>query len=126
MNTQLVESPQTVEAVSKQNIDILTKEIKDIIQGEKIKKEDIVTILLSAMQIVQTFPNMKGREKKALVLHVLSTIINEQVEDADEAKLLKSIISFTLPSVIDTFIDLDKNKLKINDLKNKCKTFCCC
>lgn len=102
----------------------LYDELKKIVGEGKLTSSNIVTILISLMQIVENY-DVKGTEKKAIILDVLDHLIDDTM-DAEEAKNLKSLIQFILPSVIDTFISLDKKEIVIKLKKSLSKFFSCC
>jgi hypothetical protein len=92
-------------------------ELEEMIKNRNITTVNIVNICLSLMMIVETFPNLNGPKKKLIVLETLEKLVKQQIEDKNEADSLILIIKLTLPSVIDTFVGLDKNKIKIQSKK---------
>ena len=104
----------------------LYEDLKVIIGTGKISAANMVSVLISLMQLVETYDDVKGMQKKAVILDALRHIIDDQIEDAQEAANLKLLVQMTLPSVIDTFVSLDKKEMTIK-LKKSCgKLFGCC
>lgn len=102
------------------------EEVKKIIGNQKLNRSNIVVILLSLMQSVENYKNLSGIQKKTLILDTLNNVINDIVDDEQEAMELKLLVQLTLPSVIDTFISIDKKKIVIK-IKKGCKSiFSCC
>lgn len=102
-----------------ENVDNVCKEIKKILKGEILCSSNLISVLLSCMQFAETFPKLKGYEKQLVILESIRIIIDEQVNDELEKQNMKLLVSLTLPSVIDTFIAIDKRELQI-----KFKTVC--
>lgn len=103
----------------------LYDEVKKIIGNQKLNRSNIVVILLSLMQSVENYKNLTGVQKKTLILDTLNNVINDII-DEQEAMELKLLVQLTLPSVIDTFISIDKKKIAIK-IKKGCKSiFSCC
>lgn len=104
----------------------LYEEVKVILGTGKISSSNIVAVLLSLMQLVESYTTVKGLQKKAIILDVLNHIIDDQVDDTDEAMNLKLLVQMTLPSVIDTFVSLDKKEISIKLKKTCSKLFSFC
>ena len=88
--------------------------LKDIIGDGKVTRGNIVTLLLSIMQLVDSYTHVTGVQKKAIVLDCLYRIIDDQIDDVTERTDLKLLVSLTLPNVIDSFVRLDRRQLRIN------------
>lgn len=104
----------------------LYEEVKVILGNGKISSANLVAVLLSLMQLVETYDDVKGLQKKAIILDTLNHIIEDQIDDSQEATNLKLLIQLTLPSVIDTFVSLDKKEISIKLKKTCSKLFGCC
>lgn len=104
----------------------LYEEIKNILGRGKITSANMVAVLLSLMQIVENYSDVKGVQKKAIILDALTHIIDDQIDDTQEAMNLKLLVQMTLPSVIDTFVSLDKKEISIKLKKTCSKLFGCC
>lgn len=100
-------------------IDKLYKELKKIIIYEEetpqITSENIIIIALNLMQIVETYQELKGIEKKQLIINTLKKFVNDEIKDEkpEYKKLLLTIIDTTLPAAIDAFISIDTKQLQI-------------
>jgi hypothetical protein len=88
---------------------------------------NIGSICIQLMQESESFNEMSGPERKEIVLQVISSFIKESIEDDDEERILLIIAEYTLPPIIDAFIALDKNEMKIHAKKcaKRCFTFAC-
>ena len=83
------------------------------------------------MRFIDTFPNLKGYQKKLVILEAMNIMIDDQYvrDDADieHGENLKTLVSMTLPGVIDAFVEIDKKKIQIK-IKKSVKhliKYCC-
>lgn len=67
--------------------------------------ENVPNLLVSLMQIVQAGRNLRGPEKKELVLQVLTAVL----QDAPYGEVARQL----LPAMIETFLQVDNGKLVI-------------
>ena len=103
----------------------LYEELKKVIGNRKLSRSNIVNVVLSLMQVVEHYDNVHGIQKKALILDALHHLIDKQISDSEEAIEMKLVVQTILPTVIDTFVSLDKKELEIK-LKKRCgKLFAC-
>ena len=100
-------------------VDNVCKEIKKVLKGEILSSSNVISALLSCMQFAETFPKLKGYDKQYVILESIKRIIDEQDNDEVERENMKLLVCLTLPSVIDTFISIDKRELQIK-LKTSC------
>lgn len=112
----LTETADVNQAVSQLSVDRVVEQIESAIKNEKISVMNILTVCISAMQIVETFPNLKGEQKKEVVLKAVENILKRQEGDVQ-------ILSI-LPSFIDKAVSLDKGVVTIS-LDTKNLTSCC-
>lgn len=103
----------------------LYEELKKIIGNRKISRSNIVIILLSLMQVVEKYDDVHGVQKKALILNAINHLIDDQIDDEQETMEMKLLVKLTLPSVIDTFVNIDNKKLQIK-LNKTCSNFFTC
>jgi hypothetical protein len=104
----------------------LYTQLKDIVGDATIDRENIVGIALALMQLVEEYQDVKGPQKKDLVLHVLKLFIKDTIPDQSEAEPVTSVVELTLPTVIDTIVSVDKKELKIKLRKGCGKLLACC
>lgn len=100
-------------------VENVCKEIKKILKGERLCSSNVISVLVSCMQFVEKFPIVNGYDKQLVILESIKRIIDEQDNDEVERENMKLLVSLTLPSVIDTFIAIDKRELQIK-LKTSC------
>ena len=65
------------------------------------------------MKLAQGFSNLKGAQKKDLVVFVVAKYVKDEVKDEQMARDLSLFIEMTLPSVIDSFIELNNGETRI-------------
>ena len=74
---------------------------------------NIARITIQAMRLAQQFSTLKGAQKKDLVVFVIAKYVQEKVSDEQMARDLSLFIEMTLPSVIDSFIELNNGETRI-------------
>lgn len=88
------------------------EEIKKAVGDGKLTPNNVVNILISLMQTVDGYADLKGAQKKAVVIEAILQLIEAEVEEASKEQF-KQLVLITLPSVVDSFVKLDAKKLKI-------------
>lgn len=81
----------------------LIESSKSIIGDGQVNLVNILSIIISFMQIVEKMPNMKGLQKKTAVMTAVSTIIKNTTSD--------SALLDLVPSFIDIVIGVENNGL---------------
>ena len=112
-------------------VDKLYIELKKILRSEKegeiatITPENIITIALDLMQVVETYQELKGVEKKQLIINTLKKFIDDEMKgtDPEYKKLILLIVNTTLPIAIDAFISIDTKQIQIK-ITGYLKTCC--
>lgn len=104
----------------------LYEELKKIVGEGKITRANVVVVLLSLMQVVEKHDDVSGQQKKAIILDALNHLIDDQIDNEQEAMEMKLIVQLTLPSVIDTFVSIDKKEVQIKLKKGCAKLLVCC
>ena len=74
---------------------------------------NIARITIQLMKLAQGFSNLKGAQKKDLVVFVVAKYVKDEVKDEQMARDLSLFIEMTLPSVIDSFIELNNGETRI-------------
>lgn len=96
---------------------MLYDNLKDSVQSVKLTPLNITAIIVSAMQLVEKIPNLSGKDKKNLVLHVLQRYNNDFPSD-------NPISMNMLPSFIDMAVSLDRKEVTIKIDKQGCLNCC--
>ena len=116
-------------------IEYITKRATDrIIEFIKYKKYDmknvlknIFLIVTQTMYVVGSYSSLSGSEKKIIVINVITEIVNQY--SINNEKIPKHFIDMTLsslPSIIDTLVDVSNNKFNINSVKTILAFLKCC
>ena len=101
----------------------LYDELSGIIGDRKITVTNIVSVVTLLMKTVDKYTDVKGIQKKELVLAVVTKVVNETMSDDDERNNILYVVEGVLPTVIDTIIQVDKGQLLIK-LKKTCFSWC--
>ena len=89
-----------------------------------LTKENITTIVVNLMQLVEKYPDLTGVQKKQLVIDVVNKFIKDNTE-GDEEEILLTFANIFLPTLIDTFVSVDKKKIVIKMKKTFSSCFSC-
>ena len=113
--------------MSTEPVSRLYDEIESMIDGKKIDAASIISIATLLMMTVEKYSDVKGIQKKEIVLAVLRKVVEEKIDDADERSSVLFLIEQTVPPVIDALVAVDKGQLKIK-IQKGCKSIfsCCC
>ena len=99
--------------------------LSELVKGKKLTLENAMQIAVSLMKIVETYPELHGSQKKALVLHVLKRFVKDNM-DGEEEQALLIFIDLFLPTAIDALISVDKKEIVIKIKKGFKVCFQCC
>lgn len=108
-------------------VNIVFENIKASIVGKSFNVTTFMLLIPRCMEAVEDFPELTGAEKKALVLDVLSKLIDEiPLKDEDRA-LLKTLILNVIPTVIDTVVASSLGQFALNiyeEVEEEVKAHC--
>lgn len=90
-----------------------------------VTKENITTIVINLMQLVEKYPDLTGEQKKKLVIHVVKKFIKDKTDNEEEEVLL-TFVDIFLPTLIDTLVSVDKKEIVIKLKKTFSSCFPCC
>lgn len=90
-----------------------------------VTKENITTIVINLMQLVEKYPDLTGKQKKKLVIHVVKKFIEDKTDNEEEEVLL-TFVDIFLPALIDTLVLVDKKEIVIKLKKTFSSCFYCC
>lgn len=97
------------------------EEIKERFKDTGVNAENISIVLLSIMMEARTMKKLSGSEKKMLVTKLITHIALELCTTENQPAL-KEIIQFTVPTLIDNFVEISKS---VNFKKIKMWFSCC-
>ncbi len=75
----------------------------------------IISFTIKLMEEIERYKDLKGEEKKKLVIEILEELIYKNGNDVNN---LARLLSYVIPNVIDKIILGTQGKLKLN--KNDC------
>ena len=78
-------------------------------------------VTTQTMRYVAHMKRLTGSEKKKLVIDSMSLLLDET--DSGALEFMDPIIKEMLPNIIDTIVNVERKKIKINKSLNK---YCCC
>ena len=85
--------------------DRVLSELETMVNNQAVTPTNVLMFSLSLMQVVEGFPDLKGKQKKELVLNVFDRYLEKYKGDKTLLQLL--------PSFIDTSIGLDRGEVTI-------------
>jgi hypothetical protein len=101
----------------------LVPSITSMVENKSPSSADIINLLTSVMQMVETYPSLKGSEKKQLAIDIINEILDTHIKDETLRASLKLVVTSTVPTVVDVIIKASKGLLELN---KKCCPNCCC
>ena len=113
-----VESPATELTIV---VDDLIKQITHTLPTEGITPGNVAQLVLQLMQLVERVPSLSGAQKKQIVIQV----VNRLLQQFNVSSEVQSLISMTVPPLIDAFIQVDKKQVMISIEKGIGRFFSC-
>lgn len=89
------------------------EKLKAVVGQKEINHSTIVVIVIDLIREMTEYSHLPGNLKKACVLKTLEEIIKMNVHNPELESSLLFMVRLTVPDMIDTFIGLDKKKMKI-------------
>ena len=102
----------------------LYDEMEAIIGKREVNAGNIMSLVTLLMKTADKYTDVKGIQKKELVLAVTKKVVEETVPETERENVLY-IVNGTLPAIIDTIVAIDKGQLAIK-VKKGLKAWCCC
>lgn len=83
------------------------------ISSKTITSDNVSSYVIYLMKLVDTYNEIKGDDKKTIVILILKKIIQLTIFDPNEALSLNMFVDNVLPNLIDTLILLDNKEIII-------------
>jgi hypothetical protein len=100
--------------------DRLVEDVENLVGDNGLTPLNLLSVCVNLMQTVENLPDLKGSQKKDLVVKVLEKCISGQEGD--------SVMLAMLPSFIDTTISVDRHEVEISldteDVMSCCLGIC--
>ena len=106
----------------------LVEKLSESLENYTIDENNIIDYVIRIMTLVETNKTLSGFEKKAVVIEVLTRLVDKSTRLTDENKSsLKLIIRVMVPGVIEGIINATKGLISVNKkVEETAKKFCCC
>ena len=128
-NTEVLSNAENItkkESEEKQFLSSTTQlvmDLKKLGSSEPITPENLADRCKQAMEVVETYINLSGEQKKQAVIQALKQVISEQTGDHD---VIMTIVDLTIPVLIDTIVDVAKGKTNLRTKTVRCCFELCC
>jgi hypothetical protein len=107
-------------------VEELYEEIKRLLHGGKLTTSNVVVVVINLMRLVEKYSELKGHQKKQVILEAVKMLINDSNDNVEDNEQLIMLVNMTLPSVIDVIISIDRKKIKIKIKKAWKFMLSCC
>lgn len=95
-------------------INELTQTLENTVNTGDLDTKRLVQLIPDLMELVEKYPELKGRDKKRLVLEVLKKFVTNKVENEDQKARLLQLLDEVVPDMVDVVVDASKGKLNVN------------
>ena len=98
--------------LNKEVEDVLYDYIRSIVDKTQIDNNNVIQVIVSLIQKVDSYKKLSGEVKKNIVLKTVKQFCNDNIPNNTDQKV--SIILFIdmfLPSIIDVLVSIDKREL---------------
>jgi len=103
--------------VTKYNLNIFDEvyaKLHAMVSKKEFNAGNWITLVTLAMEMVETLPHLSGKDKRALVIDLITKLVTEiPMADKDRA-LIQTILSSSLPAIIDAICDSSLGVYAIN------------
>ena len=104
-NDVKLETPKVIaQEVGLEYVDMLYDSLSGMIVGD-LTPLNVTSVLVSLMQLTETYPNLHGVEKKNLIMKVLEKYVEKHPDNGLDLSMI--------PPTIDMLVDLDRGKIAI-------------
>ena len=106
----------------------LVDKLSDSLENYNLDENNIIDYVVRIMTLVESNKTLSGFEKKAVVIVVLTRLVDKSSRLSDESKThLKTIIRVVVPGVIEGIVNATKGLLSINKtVEEATKKACWC
>ena len=80
--------------------------------------ENILDLVVEAIQFLNRMVKMSGNQKRQCIIDALLLLLDET--NSGELEFYEPIVKSMIPSAVNTFIDVEKKKIKLNKKVRKC------
>ena len=84
--------------------------------------DNIIDVVVECIQYLALYRKMSGHQKRNAITEAIILVFDET--DAGDYETFEPIIKAIVPATVNTLIDVEKKKIKLN--KKVCRLCCCC
>ena len=84
--------------------------------------DNMLDVVIECMQYLATYRKMTGFQKRQLIIDSMLLLLDET--NSGEMEFYEPIIKSMIPTAINTFVDVEKKKIKLNKRVRKCCFLC--
>lgn len=111
-------------------IEQIYKSLRTGFENYELDQNNIVDFVIRAMTLVEQENSLNGREKKAVVIEILTRLVDSYDKLNSESKMsLKLVLRTVVPGLIDGLVQASKGFLSLNktlkEKVSKCGCFSC-
>ena len=104
----------------------LVSKLKTSFDQYSLDENNIIDYVVRIMTLVEQQKNLSGFEKKAVVIEVLTRLVDDTNKLNSESKsALKSIIKIVVPGLIETIVAASKGLIAVNKKVEESVKKCC-
>ncbi len=106
----------------------LVDKLSESLENYTLDENNIIDYVVRIMTLVESNKTLSGFEKKAVVIEVLTRLVDKSSRLSDDSKThLKTIIRVVVPGVIEGIVNATKGLLSINKtVEEAAKKACWC
>lgn len=106
----------------------LVDKLSESLENYTLDENNIIDYVVRIMTLVESNKTLSGFEKKAVVIEVLTRLVDKSSRLSDDSKThLKTIIRVVVPGVIEGIVNATKGLLSINKtVEEAAKKTCWC
>lgn len=118
---------QTEVTVVTNTIEQIYKSLRSGFENYELDQNNIVDFVIRAMTLVEQEKSLNGREKKAVVIEILTRLVDSYDKLNNESKIsLKLVLRAVVPGLIDGLVQASKGFLSLNKTLKEKASKCCC
>ena len=84
--------------------------------------DNMLDVVIECIQYLATYRKMTGFQKRQLIIDSMLLLLDET--NSGEMELYEPIVKAMIPSTINTLVDVEKKKIKLNKRVRKCCCLC--
>jgi hypothetical protein len=117
IKTNAVQDAISTVDVSKYNINVfdeLYAKIRGIIANKEFNAGNWISLVTLSMEMVETLPHLTGRQKRDLVVDLVTKLVGEIPMAENQRATVQAILGTALPAIIDVICDSSLGVYAIN------------